>query len=242
MKTRLLIFALVFAAGSLFVNAQPPRKGGKGDARPMATPEMRAEKMAQHLSLTNDQKVKVLELFKQEEKEMAVMRDEMKAMREKSEPIGPEQREKFVALRKKHDADLEKIIGNDKMKQLQAEREEQFGKMKENRALMQNNRGFEPGRPDAGKMEKVREHFSAEKRAERMKAELGLSDSEKDALIQLFKSQEQKIAEERKQKIAAFKKEQDAEIEKIIGKEKMAKFNELRKDKVDKVKKMRKDI
>lgn len=235
MKTRLLFFAVLFTTSALLVSAQPPRPTGKGEGRVAVTPEMRAERMATKLALTDAQKAKVLELFKKEEVKKASLKEELKAQREKNEALSDAQKEKMAAFRKAQDAELEKIIGKEKMTQLQAERAGQMQKMKEN-----HGRGQLEGRPEANAAT-LKAKFTPEKRAERMKVELGLSDAEKDALVQLFNSQQNKVAEERKQKMELMKKAQDADIEKIIGKEKMAKYNELRKEKLEKAKKLRKD-
>lgn len=253
MKAKLILCALLFSAGTLFLNAQPPRQHnrdgngqGQGQNREMLTPEARADRMAQHLELTEAQKAKVLELFKQEDVKMKAMRDEVKALREKNEKMSDSQREKFAAQRKVQEAELEKIVGKEKYAKLQAEREGQMQKMKEKHGQMQGNRP-EVNQPPmhnpearAHKVEKIKEHFTPEKRAERLKTELGLTDAEKDALVQLFDAEHKKVAEERKQKMEAAIKSHDAEVEKIIGKEKMAKYIELQKVKIDKVQKIRK--
>ena len=255
MRTKLILCAMLFSASTLLLNAQPPRQHngngqgqgqGPGQNREMLTPETRADRMAKHLELTDAQKAKVLELFKQEDVKMKAMREEVKALREKNEKMSDAQREKFAAQRKAHEAELEKIVGQEKYAKLKVEREGQMQKMKEKRAHMEgNNAGAQ--RPPmhnpearAQRAEKVKEHFTPEKRAERFKTELGLTDAEKDALVQLFQSEQKKMAEERKQKMEAAKKSHDAEVEKIIGKEKMAKYKELQKAKMDKVQKNRK--
>ena len=240
MKTRLLFLAVLFTTSALLVNAQPPRQG---QGRQMVSPEIRADRMAENLSLTDAQKSKVLELFKQEEAKTNALREEMKAMRERNETVSDAQREKMASLRKAHDAELEKIIGKEKFAQWQTQRAEQMQKMKEQRGQMGDKpQGRPMERPEARaeRAEKIKEQFTPEKRAERLKTELGLSDAEKDALVQLFDAEKKKMTEDRKQKMEAMKKSHDAEVEKIIGKEKMAKYKELQKSRIDKAQKNRK--
>lgn len=255
MKTKLILCALLFSASTLLLNAQPPRQHnranqqqGQGQVqnREMLTPEARADRMAKHLELTDAQKAKVLELFKEEDAKMKAMREEVKANREKGEKLSDAQREKFAAERKAHEEELSKIVGAEKYAKLQAERQVQMQKIKEKRANMRSNNSAlsknPMNRPEARakRVEKIKENFTPEKRAERLKMELNLTDAEKDALVQLFNAEKKKIAEERKQHFEATKKSHDAEMEKIIGKEKMAKYKELQNSKVEKIQKNRK--
>jgi hypothetical protein len=94
--------------------------------------------------------------------------------------------------------------------------------------------------PKQDNMRDMKVAFAPEKRAERMQKDLGLTDAQKESLTKLFIDQEKKIAEERKQKFEEMKNANDAAVEKIIGKENMAKFIENRKQQVEKVKKHRK--
>jgi len=293
MKAKLILCAVLFSAGTLLLNAQAPRQHngagqgqrqgqgqgqeqGPGQNREMITPEARADRMAKHLELTDAQKAKVLELFKQDEVKLKAMREEAKAMREKNEKIGDAQREKFAAQQKANDVELEKIIGKEKFAKWQAERTQQMKKMKDNRGKNQNKQhgqSFNNQRSQnqnnqhaqvkhhaqmkhhaqivkkhlkhkqalrAQMAAKMKQHYSPAGRAERLKAELSLTDAEKDALAQLFESEQKKIAEERTQKMEAARKSHEAEMEKIIGKEKMAKYIELQKSKMDKAQKNRK--
>ena len=254
MKTKLFLAALLFTAGTFLLNAQPPRSGagagqgqgqGQGQGRNMATPEERANHITAELALTEAQKAKVLELFKQDEVKVKAFREELKSLREKNEKMSDAQREKYAAQRKAHDAELEKIIGTEKMTQWQTQHKADMQKMKGQQAQAKgkNHAANKSGehRPEmrAERAQKMKENFAPEKRAERLKAELGLSDAEKDALVKLFDAEQKKISEERKQKMEENRKLHDAEIEKIIGKEKMAKYKELQKSKIDKVKKNR---
>ena len=80
---------------------------------------------------------------------------------------------------------------------------------------------------------------ATEKRAERMATELGLTDVEKAKVQALFEKQtiDYKVAKEKlsskdadfKTKLEAIHKKQEQELEKVIGKEKLAKHKENRK-------------
>jgi len=255
MKTKLILCAVLFSAVTFFTNAQPPRQNDRqgqghaqGQGRQMISPEMRAENMAKQLELTDAQKAKVTELFKKQEVQMNAMREEMRAARESNTANAEGIREKVAAQRKANDAELEKIIGKEKMAKWQAGRQQQMQSMNERRrhgngvrpeqGMQRPPMNNQPGR--AERMEKVKEKFTPEKRAERLKTELELTDAQKDALVQLFDVEQKKMAEERKQKMNALKKEHETEVEKIIGKEKMAKYKELQKNRKEKVQKMRK--
>ena len=101
--------------------------------------------------------------------------------------------------------------------------------------------------PDpAGKGEKKefkqaeRPHVSPEKRADRMAKELGLTDAEKTKVQALFEKQEtvrvqhqaenKKMRDEQMAKFETERKVQDADLEKIIGKEKFEKLESERAD------------
>lgn len=253
MKLKLVVAA--FLATSMMLNAQgKDRLHRQGEGERKVTAEMRVDRMAEHLSLTAAEKAKVLELFKSEELKMQAVKEEVKVLRQKNEKISEEQKAKFEALRKSHEADLEKIIGKEKMAKHLAERAEKkhdMHKMVKMHTEMHRQMDMhrEPNRPMQGQMDKphqqgqmmgrmqnIKEKFTPERRAEHMKSQLGLSDSEKTALVELFTMQEKQLAVEREQKIEAMKKANDSEIQKIIGKERMAKFNEIRETKKEKVK------
>lgn len=243
MKMKLVLAA--FLASTIMLNAQVkdrPHPQGEGKA----TPEMRADRMAEHLSLTDAEKAKVLELFKKEDAKMQAMKEEIRALRQKNEKISEEQKAKFEALRKTHEAELEKIIGKEKMAKLQAEREQQKQKMHQmakRHAEMHRNMDKKMERPvqpmEGAKREKMKEMFSPENRANHLKQQLELTDDQKTALVELFTEQQKQMVAEQKQRMEELKKANDAEIEKIIGKEKMAKLNALRESGKEKAKEFR---
>ncbi|MEI6555082.1 MAG: hypothetical protein WCL70_05810 [Paludibacter sp.] len=133
-KYGMLVLAMAFMF-SLVVSAQDPtppqgergprKEFRKGD-KPMVSPEKRAEKMAQELSLSAAEKAKVQALF---EKQDAKRKEQM----EKGEKMKAEMKTKFDAERKANDEELTKIIGPEKFKKLQDMRAEKMEKMKEHR-------------------------------------------------------------------------------------------------------------
>ncbi len=257
MKTKLILCAMLFSAGTLFLNAQPPLQNNRagqgqgqgqlqGQNRELLTPEARVDRMAKHLELTEAQKAKVLELCKQEDLKMEAMREEVKANSEKGKKLSDEHRQKFAAEKKSHDAALEKIIGAEKFTKWQADRTALMqkanyyrGNLNTNAPRAQKSQINRYGMK-ANRQQNIKENLSPENRAARLKTELNLTDAEKDALVQLFISEQKKIAEERKQHIEATKKSHDAEMEKIIGKEKMTKYKEIQNSRIENAKKIRK--
>jgi hypothetical protein len=249
MKNKFLIATVVFALGTLFISAQKQEGRRGAEQHKKVTPEMRADKMAEHLQLNASEKAKVLELFKQEEANMLALKEEVMKLKEKSEVIGKEQKAKFEALRNTQQAELEKIIGKEKMAKMQAKHAEGMQKMRKMEEMHKQMHKRMDGKmrnhkqgmgPKQDKLRDMKAAFAPEKRAERMQNDLGLTDAQKESLTKLFVDQEKKIAEERKQKFEEMKNANDAAVEKIIGKEKMAKFIENRKQQVEKVKKHRK--
>ena len=115
--------AILMLGMTLSVQAQV-RQGGQRPAagkemrqpeRKMITPEKRAEIMAEQLQLTDVEKAKVQALFEKQQEKAKQRQEEMKNNRE-------EQRAKMDAERKAYEAELIKIIGNEKFQQHQAQR------------------------------------------------------------------------------------------------------------------------
>jgi Spy/CpxP family protein refolding chaperone len=133
-KYGMLVLTMAFMF-SLVGNAQDPTppKGERGPRKefrqgdkPMVSPEKRAEKMAQELSLNAAEKAKVQALF---EKQDAKHKEQM----EKGEKMKAEMKVKFDAERKANDEEMTKIIGPEKFKKLQDMRVERMEKMKNRR-------------------------------------------------------------------------------------------------------------
>ena len=80
------------------------------------------ERLAQQITLSADEKAKVLDLY---EKQIKKNQEFMVAVRNTQNVDGKTIRTKILELQKAKDADLEKIIGKEKMAQYQKIREEQ---------------------------------------------------------------------------------------------------------------------
>lgn len=115
--------AIIMLGMTISVQAQV-RQGGQGPAarnevrqpeRKMITPEKRAEMMAEQLQLTDAEKAKVQALFEKQQTKAKQRQEEMKDNREN-------QRSKMDAERKAYEAELIKIIGNEKFQQHQTQR------------------------------------------------------------------------------------------------------------------------
>jgi periplasmic protein CpxP/Spy len=137
-KYGMLAIAAIFMF-SLAVMAQdptPPQRptGEKREfnqgMRQQATPQMRAERLAKQLSLTDDQKAKVQALFEKQDANRAKNQAEVKKTRE-------EMKAQFDANRKAQDEELAKIIGAEKFEKYQAARAERMKSM-QNRAPQPN--------------------------------------------------------------------------------------------------------
>lgn len=124
-----VVFAFMISLSASAQDQTPPKseKGPKKEFRrgdkPQPTAEMRADRMAKQLNLTDAEKVKVKALFESQDANRIKKQAEMKKTRE-------EMKAKFEAERKSQDAELQKIIGAEKFQKLQATRAERFEKMK----------------------------------------------------------------------------------------------------------------
>ena len=138
-KYGMLVVAFAFMLSlSAIAQDQMPPKGERGPKkefrrgdRPQPTAEMRADRLAKQLNLTDAEKVKVKTLFESQDANRLKKKAEMKKARE-------EMKAKFEAERKSQDAELQKIIGAEKFQKLQATRAERFDalqKMRHNAVL-----------------------------------------------------------------------------------------------------------
>lgn len=242
MKFKMLTMALLVSCFTWMANAQPGPQN-KPDGKLKLTPEMRADKMAEVLSLSDAEKAKLLNLLKAQDVKMSELREKMKELREKNEQPTAEMREKFQELRKSSEAEIEKILGSEKAMKWKAEVQKNIEKVKE----FKNNRPQHQGQtppppppaPNAKMKEKMKEHFTPERRAEMLKNQLQLTDQQSSALTELFKQQSEKMKEQSKKLRDQMQKENDAEIEKIIGKDNMKKLADLRTQMKDKAEKKR---
>lgn len=132
----LAIAAIFMFSMAIMAQDQTPPQGGNGakrefnqNARPQVTPQVRAERLAKQLSLTDDQKAKIQALFEKQDANRAKAQTEVKKTRE-------EMKAQFDADRKAQDEELAKIIGPEKFQKYQAARAERMQKMQ--------NRGDNP--------------------------------------------------------------------------------------------------
>lgn len=99
----------------------------------MVTPQMRADRMATELGLTDAERLKVKALFEKEDANRVKRMDEMQAAKK-------EMKAKFDNDRKSNDAELEKIIGKEKFQKLTDKREEMKSKMADRQKTNRQNR------------------------------------------------------------------------------------------------------
>ena len=207
------------------------KKSGQ-DERLRVSPQMRAEKMAKKLGLTNAEKSKVEALFVKQDANRDQHEAEIKKVRD-------ERMARFENERKAQDAELEKIIGNEKFQKLENERSERKAKMTERREGNQDRRvANRIHRKEYNRIESTQ--FSAQNRAEKMSKALGLTDAEKAKVQDLFEKQRakleqhlvvvKKVKEEQKAQFAAERTSMNADLEKIVGTEKYQKLENKRSE------------
>ena len=122
-KYVMLAMVAIFMSGTVLIaqgQPQPNHKRGdkkevKQDEKKMITPEKRAEFMAKQLELTDAEEAKVQDLFVKQEARNKQHMEEVKKLKE-------EQKAKFEAEKAAREADLIKIIGNEKFQKLQSMR------------------------------------------------------------------------------------------------------------------------
>ncbi len=121
-KFLLLALAAIFTFSITAQNPQRPREGNN-EQRRQFTPEMRAERLAEQLELTAEQKAQVTELYKKSAE---------KRENNRNSDLSPEDRRaQFDADRKAEDVELEKIIGKEKMEKHLKQRAEREQRMRE---------------------------------------------------------------------------------------------------------------
>ncbi len=142
-KYALLVLASLF----MFSVALSAQENGKQDGKKMmiqkreirvehhqglVTPQMRADKMAKELGLSDAEKAKLKELIEKQDANRIKMADEVYKMKQ-------EFKAKFEAQKKTNEADLEKVIGKEKFQKLQTMRTEKMEKMKQRMHKMHND-------------------------------------------------------------------------------------------------------
>ena len=190
-------YAMLVLASTFMFNVatsaqdQTPPQGRKGEKKEFkevdhqVSPEIRAEKMATKLGLTDAQKLKIQVLFEKQDAKRNQHQSEIKKLRE-------EHIAKFETERKMQDVELEKIIGKDKFQKLENERIERKNKVIERQ---QENQSLRFGNKRQYKEYNRSEipQFSAENRANRMAKILSLTDAEKAKVQNLFEKQKAKL-------------------------------------------------
>ncbi len=124
MKKNLLLVTALLLTMSMSMSAQNNnRQNGdnnrRGQQMVRTTPEERAELMTKQLDLTADQKAKVLVLLKKQDKERMEQMEKFREQFTAGTQMTDAQREEMRASRlkevEKQNADLEKIIGKEKL-------------------------------------------------------------------------------------------------------------------------------
>jgi len=141
-KYVMLAFAAILSLG-ITISAQdqtPPLggQGGPGGQRGQGmqfTPKERADRLAKQLNLTDEEKAKVEELYKNQDARREKMKQEMDQKKnDKKSEIKEDQeknRAKYDEQRKADDEDLLKIIGKEKFEKYQTMRTERQNRMRE---------------------------------------------------------------------------------------------------------------
>ncbi len=117
MKTKVLILIAAVMAISFSANAQNQQRQGE---RQQVTPKQRAEQMAKALELTPEQTTKVEAIFTDQQAKMA----ELRQQGQNTDPQA--RREQMQQLREKYDAELEKVIGKEKLEKWRTAQREQM--------------------------------------------------------------------------------------------------------------------
>ncbi len=252
MKSKLFILAIFIAAGSALAVAQQHGQNRQGNQdHKRLSPEQRVERMAQELSLTDAEKAKVLELFKKDEAKAASLREEVKTQQANGQKVKAELATSAQEMRRSHDNELEKIIGKEKFAKMQTLKNQNMQNMK-NKVGKQGHKvqgnakhkgqvnSKHKGQVNGKQAAQMHANITPEIKANHMKTKLNLTDEQAKALVEVFKAQDLKNTEIRKQKMNEMMAANDAEIEKIIGKDKMVQFKESRGAQIDKMKNNRK--
>ncbi|NLI72402.1 MAG: hypothetical protein GX361_06675 [Bacteroidales bacterium] len=142
-KLGFLILAVIFAFNINAQNANRGQRQGRNFAPRNFTAQDRADRMAKDLDLNEVQKEKVAELFEKQDSLRAKRRAEFQRDREERKKAAQSKREKNRLRAEKEriarDAELESIIGKEKMEQYKKLREERMQRMKGNRSNRSRN-------------------------------------------------------------------------------------------------------
>lgn len=143
MKKYVMLALVAIFTMSFAVNAQDRPQRGEGQ-RVQLTAKERAEHLAKQLELSDAQKAKIEALYEKQDKKREEMRAENQKLKEKKDQLVEDRKAKFEAQRKADDAELETIIGKEKMEKLQKIRAERQAKMQERRDNRPGGQGPRP--------------------------------------------------------------------------------------------------
>ena len=149
MKKYVMLALVAIFTMSFVANAQDQRpargEGGRGEGqRVQITAKERAAHLGKQLELTDAQKAKVEALYEKQDKKREEMRAENQKLKEKKDQVAADRKAKFEAQRKADDAELEAIIGKEKMEKLLKIRAERQAKMQERRDNRPGGQGQRP--------------------------------------------------------------------------------------------------
>lgn len=157
-KYEMIAMATIFMLSTALVAQPQPKRMNDGvnkfrqGEKQMITPEKRAETLAKKLELSDVEKVEVQALFEEQEAKNKQRMEEIQKMRE-------ERKARFEAEKIAQEADLIKIIGNEKFQKLQSMRIahlEKENRMHKMRAMSQRVRDNDQRNPKMEKMRKMR--------------------------------------------------------------------------------------
>lgn len=137
MKKTLFVAFIALLSMCFTLEAQNNRRDNRQEARPGMrwTAKERAEVMQKQLSLTDDEKTKVEALLEKQDAKRNEQFAEQRAKRDDKVQDRSKLREEMQALREKelakNDAELEVIIGKEKVEKWKKYREEQQQKMRD---------------------------------------------------------------------------------------------------------------
>lgn len=131
MKRIAFILVAALALTSLPMTAQNMKRGQqqrRGGMQSMYTPEQQAERVAKDLNLSDAEKAKLVDFYTKNRAEREAARAEHLKNNEQRRAENMAKREEFrkerEVFQKQHDAELEKIIGKEKLEELKKMREE----------------------------------------------------------------------------------------------------------------------
>jgi hypothetical protein len=138
------IFTLSFSLSAQDNPANKRQDGRRGASEMRWTAKERAENLAKQLDLTADKKAEVQALFENQDAQRAEQIAKHRGEREKVTQNREERRTEMQALRAKeiaeNDAELEKIIGKEKMEQLKKYRADRQKEMSDTNRSGRRNR------------------------------------------------------------------------------------------------------